>query len=383
MRISRIAKVATMALALAVVASTPAFATDLLGSGASWPANMIEACKAGYATSGSNNTYTYASSSSGTGQANSDKSTGDFWMTDSPYTATTRRTTIIHIPLVAGPIAILHNLPGSKTLQLSANTIAGIFGGTITMWNDPAIVADNNKVTKAVYYKKDAAGNPAKDAKGNLIVLKTVEVAPHYTLPNKKITVVYRNDSSGTVDNFTKYLHKTAPTVWTKPNGKVFTTSFPGNINDPANIGRIVGQGSSTGVSQLAGKTPYSVTFAEVSYATANKLKIANVINPAGSSVVPDSTGTAAFLASATQDANGFLTYDYATKEPGAYPLGIVSYMLADTAYTDKTRAAAVKDVATYLLSPACSSGKGAALGFSVIDGALKAKSLALIAKIG
>ena len=383
MRISRIAKVATMALALAIVASTPAFATDLLGSGASFPANLIEACKAGYATSGSNNTYTYASSSSGTGQANSDKSTGDFWMSDSPYTATTRRTTLIHIPLVAAPIAILHNLPGSKTLQLSANTIAGIFGGTITMWNDPAIVADNNKITKAVYYKKDAAGNPAKDAKGNLIVLKTVEVAPHYTLPNKKITVVYRNDSSGTVDNFTKYLYKSAPTVWTNPNGKVFTTSFPGNINDPANIGRIVGQGSSTGVAQLAGKTPYSVTFAEVSYATANKLKIANIINPAGSSVVPNSVGVGAFLASATQDVNGFLTYDYATKESGAYPLGIVSYMLADTAYTDKTRAAAVKDVATYLLSPACSGDKGAALGFSVIDGALKAKSLALIAKIG
>ncbi len=371
-----------MALALAVVASTPAMATDLLGSGASWPANLIEACKAGYATSGSN-TYTYASSSSGTGQANSDKSTGDWWMSDSPYTATTRRSTIVHVPLIAGPIAILHNLPGSKTLQLSASTIAGIFGGKITMWNDPAIVADNNKITKTVYYKKDAAGNPAKDAKGNLIVLKTVEVAPHYTLPNKKITVVYRNDSSGTVDNFTKYLYKSAPTVWTKANSKVFTTSFPGNINDPANIGRIVGQGSSTGVSQLAGKTPYSVTFAEVSYATANKLKIASIINPAGNVVAPNSVGVGAFLASATQDVNGFLTYDYATTEAGAYPLGIVSYMLADTAYTDKAKAAAVKDVATYLLSPACSSGKGAALGFSVIDGALKAKSLAQIAKIG
>ena len=382
MRISRIAKVATMALALAIVASTPAFATDLLGSGASFPANLIEACKAGYATSGSNNTYTYASSSSGTGQANSDKSTGDFWMTDSPYTAATRRTTLVHIPLVAAPIAILHNLPGSKTLQLSASTIAGIFGGTITMWNDPAIVADNNKITKTVYYKKDKAGNPVK-VKGELVVLKTVEVAPHYTLPNKKITVVYRNDSSGTVDNFTKYLNKSAPTVWTKANNKVFTTSFPGNINDPANIGRIVGQGSSTGVAQLAGKTPYSVTFAEVSYATANKLKIANVINPAGSSVAPDSVGVGAFLASATQDVNGFLTYDFATKEAGAYPLGIVSYMLADTAYTDKTKAAAVKDVATYILSSKCSGDKGAALGFSVIDGALKAKSLALIAKIG
>lgn len=112
-------------------------------------------------------------------------------------------------------------------------------------------------------------------------------------------------------------------------------------------------------------------------------MRVANLINPAGGSVAPDSVGVGAFLASATQDVNGFLTYDYATKEAGAYPLGIVSYMLADTAYTDKTKAAAVKDVATYILSSKCSGDTGAALGFSVIDGALKAKSLAQIAKIG
>jgi phosphate transport system substrate-binding protein len=202
-------------------------------------------------------------------------------------------------------------------------------------------------------------------------------------LPHQKIKVVYRSDSSGTVDNFTKFLYKSAPTVWTKANSKVFTSSFPGDINSDTNIGRIVGAQSSTGVTQLAGKTPYSITFAEVNYAKANNLKIANIINPAGSSVAPESGAVSAFLASATQDANGFLTYDYATQEKGAYTLGVVSYLLADTNYDDKTQAKAVADFAKFILSPACATKIGADLGFSLIDGDLLKKSLAQVAKIG
>ena len=382
MRISKLAKVAALALAFGLVAGTPAYAVDLQGSGASFPALLIEGCKAGFASS-TTNTYVYASSSSGTGQANSDKSIGDFWMSDGAYTAATKRSTLIHVPLVAAPIAILHNLPSKTTLSLSASTIAGIFGGTITRWNDPAIVADNNRSTTKVIYKLDANGNPKKDSKGNPVVLRTQVVQGHYTLPNKPIKVVYRSDSSGTSENFTNYLAKSASSVWTKAKNKVFKDSFPGNINDTANLGRVVGAASSTGVAQLAGKTAYSITYAEVNYATANKLKIANIINPAGASVVPDSTGVGAFLASAAQDANGFLTYDYATKEKGAYPLGIVSYLLADTKYSSATQATAVKAFATYILSSKCSKDVGGPLGFSVIDGELLKKSLAQVAKIG
>lgn len=383
MRISKLAKVATIALAFGLVAGTPAYAVDLQGSGASFPALLIEGCKAGFAASGSGHTYVYASSSSGTGQANSDKSIGDFWMSDGAYTAATKRSTLIHVPLVAAPIAILHNLPSKTTLQLSASTIAGIFGGTITRWNDAAIVADNNRSTTKTVYKLDANGNPKKDAQGNPVVLRTQIISGHYTLPDKPIKVIYRADSSGTSENFTNYMNKSAPTVWTKAKGKVFKDGFPGDINAVANLGRVVGAASSTGVAQLVGKTPYSITYAESNYAVANNLKMANVINPAGSSVAPDSTGVGAFLASATQDANGFLTFDYATKEKGAYTLGIVSYLLADTAYPDKAKAAAVKAYANYVLSTKCSKDVGGALGFSVIDGALLAKSLAQVAKIG
>ena len=382
MRISKLAKVASLALAFGLVTGTPAHAVDLQGSGASFPALLIEGCKAGFAAS-SAHTYVYASSSSGTGQANSDKSIGDFWMSDGAYTASTKRASLIHVPLVAAPIAILHNLPSKTTLSLSAATVAGIFGGTITRWNDPAIVADNNRTSTKVIYKLDKNGNPAKDAKGNPVVLRTQNITQRYTLPDKPIKVVYRSDSSGTSENFTSYLNKSASAVWPKAKNKVFKDAFPGNINDTANLGRVVGAASSTGVAQLAGKTAYSITYAEVNYATANKLKVANLINVAGSSVAPDSTGVGAFLASATQDANGFLTYDYATKEKGAYPLGIVSYLLADTKYPDATKAAAVKAFANYILSTKCTKDVGAALGFSVIDGELLKKSLAQVAKIG
>jgi len=382
MRVSKFAKVASIALAFGLVASTPAHAVDLQGSGASFPALLIEACKAPFANS-TDHTYTYASSSSGTGQANSDKSIGDFWMTDGAYTATTKRASLIHVPLVAAPIAVLHNLPSKTPLQLSATTIAGIFSGKITKWNDPAIVADNNRSVSVVVYRKDKDGNLVKNAKGDPIVLRTTTKKTYYTLPNQKISVIYRSDGSGTSENFTNYLAKSAPAIWTKAKNKVFKDSFPGNINDISNLGRIVGASSSTGVSQLAGKTPYSITYAEVNYAKANNLKVANVINPSGASVAPDSSGVSAFLASATQDANGWLTFDYDTKEKGAYPLGIVSYLLADTKYPDKSKAAAVKDFANFILSPKCANDVGLDLGFSVIDGDLLKKSQSQIAKIG
>jgi phosphate transport system substrate-binding protein len=381
MKVSMLAKSAAVALAFGLVASTPAHAVDLQGSGASFPALLIEACKAPFATA-SGHSFTYASSGSGTGRSNSDKSIGDFWFSDAAHTASSKRASIIHVPVVAAPIGILHNLPSRKTLTLSASTIAGIFSGKITRWDDPAIVADNNrKINKVTYKTKN--GIIVKDSKGDPIVSKTTPSTTSYKLPNKAIKVIYRIDSSGTTENFTNFLNKSAPTIWTKAKSSVFTSSFPGNINAPENLGRIVGQQSSTGVSQLAGKTPYSITFAEVNYAVANKLKVADVLNPAGSSVTPNSVSTSAFLAQATMDGNGIVTFDYATKEPGAYTLGIVSYMLADTSSSNKSRAAAVKELATYILSPACAKDKGADLGFSVIDGDFKKKAESQIAKIG
>ena len=382
MKVSMLAKSAAVALVFGLVASTPAHAVDLQGSGASFPALLIEACKAPFAAA-SGHSFTYGSSGSGPGRTASDNKIGDFWFSDAAHTGSAKRSTIIHAPVVAAPIAILHNLPSRQKLNLSANTIAGIFAGTITKWNDPAIAKDNNRTVNKVTYKTKN-GIIVKDSKGDPVVLKSVPVQIAYNnLPNKTIKVIYRSDSSGTSENFTNYLNKSAPTVWTKVKASTFTSSFPGVINSPENLGRVVGAQSSSGVSLLAGKTPYSITYAEVNYAVANKLKVADVLNPAGAAVTPNAVTTSAFLSQGTMDANGIMTFDYATKEPGAYTLGIVSYMLVDTAYADKTRAAAVKALASFILSPACAKTAGEDLGFALVEGEFKKKAEAQIAKIG
>jgi phosphate transport system substrate-binding protein len=382
MKVSMLAKSAAVALVFGLVASTPAHAVDLSGSGASFPNALIQACKASYSTA-TGHSYTYADGGSGPGRTASDNKVGDFWFSDAAHVGSAKRATVIHAPVIAAPIGILHNLPSRQKLILSANTIAGIFAGTITKWNDPAIAKDNNRVVNKVTYKTKN-GAILKDSKGDPIVLKSVPTTVQYNnLPNKAIKVIYRSDSSGTSENFTNYLNKSAPTVWTKAKSSTFTSSFPGVINSPENLGRIVGQQSSSGVSLLAGKTPYSITYAESNWAVQNKLKIADVLNPAGAAVTPTSVTTSAFLSQGTMDANGIVTFNYETKEAGAYTLGIVSYMLVETDYADKTKAAAVKALASHLLSPACAKTIGEPLGFSVLDGEFKKKAEAQVAKIG
>lgn len=364
-----------------LLSSTPAHAVDLAGSGATFVAPILEACKAGFAKS-SGHSYTYGGGGSGTGQKNSDASVGDFWFSDSAYKSGTRAS-IIHAPVVAAPIAVMTNLPSSRQLYLSPATIAGIFGGTITKWNDPKIAADNNRQITEVVYKKDAAGNAKLDKNGKPEILRTSKRSVTYTLPNQPIKVIYRSDSSGTSNLFTSYLNGVAPEIWTKAGNNVFSTAFPGNINDKENIGRITSASGSQGVASTAALTKYSITYAEKSFADSNKLKIVAVGNASGNFILPTSTAVSAFLGNATIDAKGFFTFNYKTTEPGAYTLGIVSYMLVDTAYADKTKAAAVKQLANYLMSEECTGGANASLGYVVIDGKLKAAAQAQVNKIG
>ena len=358
-------KLIVIAVVAALSFSTPAFAAEnIVGNGASFPANLIEECKSSYARSTGNNV-TYSANGSGAGKTSSDKGIGDFWFSDSAHNASTKKSSVIHIPIVAAPIAVMHNLPGTRQMYLSSSTVAKIFAGDITMWNDPAIKADNNRKVKEVTYKQDKNGNLIKDKSGNPIILKTTTKSIVYTLPNQKIKVVFRLDNSGTTNNFVRFMKANSPDIWTKAVSDSFSTSFPKNINDLNNMGRIVGANQSQGVATLASKTKYSITYAEVSFAKFYGLKVANIGNASGNFVSPDSANVSAFLGEASIDSNNILNYDYATKEPGAYPLGIVSYLLADTAGKNK---AAVKEWAKYLVSPECVSAKPE-LGFALITG--------------
>lgn len=379
MSFSKKAKALVIAGLIAVSSATPAHAADLQGSGASFVDPLLQACKAGFAKATSHS-YVYTSTGSGTGKKNSDSNIGDFWFSDSAHTAATKRSTVYHAPIIAAPIAVLVNLPAKKDVYLSATTVAKIFSGEITKWNDPAIVADNNRSVAVTVYKKDAQGNAVKDKSGNPVVLRSTSKSVIYTLPNQPIKVIYRADGSGTSNNFTKWLNGVAPSVWTKPANDAFTTAFPGNINSTGNIGRIVGANASQGVATLAAKTKYSITYAEKNWGDAYGLRAASIGNASGNFIYPESGAVSAFLGEAKQDANGIVSYDYGTKLAGAYTLGIVSYMLLETEYKDKARGAAVKQLAEYILSPACSA-VDPKLGYVVLSGAYLDKAKALIAK--
>jgi phosphate transport system substrate-binding protein len=365
---------------MAVSTATPAQAVDLAGSGASFVDPLLQACKAGFAKA-SSHSYVYTSTGSGTGKKNSDAKIGDFWFSDSAHSAATKRSTVFHAPIVAAPIAVLVNLPAKKDIYLSPTTVAKIFAGEITKWNDPAIAADNNRSVTTTVYKKDAQGNAVKDKSGNPVVLRQGSKSIIYTLPNQPIKVIFRADGSGTSNNFTKWLNGVAPTVWTKPANDAFTTAFPGNINSAGNIGRIVGANQSQGIATLAAKTKYSITYAEKNWGDAYGLRAAYIGNAAGNFTYPDSGAVSAFLGEAKQDANGIVSYDYSTKIAGAYTLGIVSYMLVETEYADKARGAAVKALAEYILSPACSAADPK-LGYVVVSGTFLDKAKAQIAKM-
>jgi len=380
MKFSTKAKALSIAALIAVSTAQPAHAVDLTGSGASFVDPLLQACKAGFAKA-TNNSYVYSSTGSGTGKKNADAKIGDFWFTDSAHTAATKRETIYHAPIIAAPIAVLVNLPAKKDIFLSATTVAKIFAGEITQWNDPLIVADNNRSVQITTYRKEADGNVKKDAKGNPVVLRSSSKQIYYTLPNKPIKVVFRADGSGTSNNFTTWLGGVAPSVWTKKGNDAFTTAFPGNINDPKNIGRIVGANQSQGIATLAAKTPYSITYAEKNWGDAYGLRASYVSNSTGQFTFPDSAAVSAFLGEAKQDANGIVTYDYSTKVAGAYTLGIVSYMLIETSYADKAKGAVVKELAEYILSPACSA-VDPKLGYVVVGGTFLAKAKELIAKM-
>ncbi len=379
MKLSKKFGVVAVAVGLVVGLAPAAQATDLTGTGASFPALLIEECKVVFnKTTG--HSLTYAAAGSGTGRDGSDKQLGHIWFSDTAHTGSTARPTLVHIPAAAAPIALLHNLPAKSQLYLSPETAAKIFAGEITRWNDPAIAKDNNRSVNQVVYKKDSKGDLIKDKSGNPVVLRTTKKNITYTLPNQPITVIYRSDRSGTSGNFTAWLRGVAPTTWTKPQNDTFVTAFPGNINAPGNIGRIVGANSSTGVAQLAARTKYSITYAEVSYGTKYNLKTTAVGNASGNFALPTGDATAAFLGSATVDSKGIFKFDYATKETGAYTLGIITYMLGDSNYKDKSAVPAIKEWANLIISPACTD---LAPDFIAITGNLKKFADAAIAKLG
>jgi phosphate transport system substrate-binding protein len=402
MKLSRSLKIAAAAAAVTLFAASPAFAgASITGSGSTFAGSLISACTPGFQTA-SGNTVSYAGGGSGTGRNNADRGINDFNFSDVPFTGAS--STLLHIPAVAAPIGIGYNLNNGSAksaaqpqLYFSQKTLSDIFAGAVTMWNDPEIVAENNKtVSRTVVttkLKKNAMGKTVLDKmkKPVKVVTSTTITEPAFTLPAEPIRVVYRSDSSGTTQNLVNFFQTQFPVQWggkaSGGNGLfvsgVFSNSFPGNKSGPGIIpASFLSAAGSSGVSALAASTPYSINYVEAGYATAVGLGLANIKNASGSFVAPTAGAVSSFLSAAAVSSTGVLTYNFNTTDAGAYVLGIVSYGLVDPkASSSAANLAATKAFFNYLVSDACINSN-ASLGFSTISGQVLTTVNGLIAKL-
>ena len=326
---------------------TPAAATaiscaagSIAGQGSSAQANAVNAWIKDYQVACAAATVQYTSSGSSAGLAAFIAGTGTFAGSDSPLTAADQPKAnarcgsgpAIHLPMVVGPIALAFNVAGVEALQLKPATIARIFAGAITKWNDPAIAADN----------------------------------PGTELPATSISTVHRSDGSGTTDNFTKFLAATAGGDWSFGSGSAWTA--PGGI---------AVKGSNRVVSAIE-RTEGAIGYVEASYARFHELPTARVGNAAGEFAPLTDAAAGVTVAGARITGTGGdlqLAVDYATRAAGAYPIVLVTYEVVCKTGTP----ALVKSFFAYASSPA---GQAAAtqLGYAPLPDALRTKVAAAVA---
>lgn len=243
----------------------------------------------------------------------------------------------VDLPMVAGPIAIVFNVSGVTDLTLTPSVLAKIFSGSITTWNDSAIA----------------------------------ELNPGVTLPSDTITTIHRSDSSGTSDNFTKYLSSAAGSDWAFDHDKQWKA--PG------------GQGAkgSDGVSSAVKNTPNTISYVEWSYATQNGLSYAKIDNGAGAvELTSEAVGKAVTAATIIGTGDDLaLKLDYATQAAGAYPILLVTYEITCTAGLDSDQAAATKSLLTYAVSDD-GQAKLTELGYAPLPDEIQARVQAVVEKI-
>ena len=274
------------------------------------------AWRAGFGADNPDVTISYDPVGSGTGRENFISGAfafagSDSAMTDDEITQATQTCggDPVEFPVFISPIDVVFNLSGISKLNLDADTIAKIFKGQITTWNDPAIAAQNDGVD----------------------------------LPNTKITPIHRSDSSGTTDNFTDYLNKAAPKVWTDEH----SSDWPTAKGESAE--------GTTGVVGDAQNGDGTIAYADDSGVQGTNLGIVQ-LKVGSSYVAPSADGAAAGL-TASQPMSGtpssIIAYNInrTTTDPSTYPLFMASYEIACQKYDDQSTADIVKGFLTYMIS--------------------------------
>jgi phosphate transport system substrate-binding protein len=216
---------------------------------------------------------------------------------------------LVQIPNYISPIAIIYNLSGVDSLQLSPDVTAKIFRGEITKWNDPAIAADN----------------------------------PGASLPDTDITPVHRSDESGTTANFTDYLHEAAGNVWTDDPD----SSWPLKSGESG--------AQTSGMVQAVKAGDGTIGYADESQAQdlgVAKVKVGNTY------VAPSADGAAADFEQSQKDpelSQGNSVFAYTVErtptDPSHYPVLLVSYLMGCTKYDSTDTTDTVKAYFNYVIS--------------------------------
>lgn len=267
------------------------------GSGSYLPAPLIQAWTVQYNKLNPSVTINYNPIGSGGGIQQITQKTIDFGGTDAPLTAKQFADApgLILFPETLGGVAVTYNLipfgvPDSTTLHFTSGVLVGIFSGTITKWNDPAIQAVN----------------------------------PGVQLPSNQITAVHRSDGSGTTYAFTDYLSKVDPT-WAANVG--YSTSVTWPVDKTANG---VGAKGNAGVAGTVANTPGAVGYVDVIYAVSNHLGVGAVQNAAGNFVVPTLSTIlwAAGNATGTPNPSDLRLHIVNAQGPQSYPIATYTYIM-------------------------------------------------------
>ncbi|WP_448626686.1 phosphate ABC transporter substrate-binding protein PstS [Geodermatophilus sp. URMC 64] len=238
---------------------------------------------------------------------------------------------VFELPNYISAIAVVYNLPGVDQLNLSPATVAGIFTGAITTWNDPAIATDN----------------------------------PDAQLPSTAITPVHRGDDSGTTTNFTQYLSAAAPDVWTsEPDGE-----WPLEGGEAAN--------GTSGVISAVQAGEGAIGYADESQA--GELGIADI--KVGEQFVTPSPEAAAAVVEGSELISGRGEFDFAyeinrtTTAADEYPIVLVSYHIGCVRYDDQEKADLVKAFMGYVISEDGQQAAADQAGSAPISDALRAQA--------
>ncbi len=293
-------------------ASASTASGTISGAGSTFQTNFQQGAISAFKSVDSGITVNYNPVGSGTGRTDLYSNTVLYAGSDSPIPAKEASKvpagkTVLYFPVQIGPIALAYNVSGVSNLKLDAATLAGIFSGKITTWNDAAIKALN----------------------------------PGASLPSSSINLEVRSDSSGTTANFSQYLVDAAGSAWTLGTSSI--VSFPKSAH--ANSG-----GSAVAAAVKA--TSNSIGYVDFSTATATGLTAASIKNSAGDFVAPSSASAAAAATHVTPKAD--LTFA-AVDEPGAtsYPITYQSWDLVYAQQPNANDAALLKAWLGYLLGPA------------------------------